>query len=466
MIRLRDKVVYATGNLSNGIILQALTTYLVFFGTSVLGLSGTLIGLFVSISVVWDAISDPFIGHISDYTVNRRFGKRHLFMLIGFIGLTVSNALLWSIDVSWSYMAKGAAIFVFIILVKTFMTLFVTPYNALGGELSEDYYERNNIQAYRTVFFLIGLAFTTVAGMMLFFQPTEAYPIGQLNPISYRALGISISVLILLCSGLATFGTFKFIDKLPVANPAKKASRLGPMIQEFKSIFKNKNYLYVAGAYLSANIATAIVGVIGMHVFTYTFGLSTVQIGIVFGVTFFMSILSQYFWIGYTKRYDKRKAAILAARISLVGGSIFFLLVLLRGMISQDMLWLILYAIPTGFGLGGLITLPFSMIADTVDEEELETGHRSEGLYYGGLTFSYKISQSVAIFLVGVILDVIGFDPNLTVQTQFTEIGLGLVVGIGAILSLVSAIQFYKRYGLTKARIDEIKEQLLKKKIA
>ncbi len=162
----------------------------------------------------------------------------------------------------------------------------------------------------------------------------------------------------------------------------------------------------------------------------------------------------------------KKTAALLAAKISLLGAVIFLILIIYRASVVKDFWWLILYAIPSGIGLGGLITLPFSMIADTVDEEELMTGHRSEGLYYGGLTFSYKISQSIAIFLVGIILDFVGFDSSVQVQAPSTALWLGLIVAIGAILALLGAIGFYKRYALTKERIDEIKIQISENKKA
>ncbi len=460
MIKHKDKITYGMGNFSNGIILQALTSYLVFYGTTILGISGTVIGLMVSLSVVWDAVSDPFVGHLSDYTTNRKFGRRHLYMIVGTAGLVIFNIVLWSINPSSSMGLKVTLMFAMVILVKTFMTIYVTPYNALGGELSEDYHERTTIQAYRTVFFTLGLAFTTVAGMVFYFRPTEAYPVGQLNPASYMNLGITISVLILICSTVAIVATFKYIPTLPKNTRGSQKRILSHMAEELKIAFKNRNYLNVAGAYLSANIATAILGAIGLHVFTYTFDMNNYEIGMIFGLLFALSVLSQVFWIDITKKVDKKVAAKLAATLSGVGAIIFIGFVLNRQMVINHFQWLALYAIPSGIGVGGLITLPFSMIADTVDQEEYETGNRSEGLYYGGLTFSYKISQSIAIFLVGIVLDLVRFDSDLPVQSNMTVIALGLLVGLGSLVALIAAWGFYTRYNLSKNEIDRIKEEI------
>lgn len=464
MLKQRDKAVYAIGNLSNGVIIQALTTYLVFFGTTILGVSGTVIGFMVAISVVWDAVSDPFVGHLSDFTDSTRFGRRHQYMIIGAIGLAVFNGLLWLIDTSWPGLVKAIVLFVTVILVKTFMTVFVTPYNALGGELSDDYHERTSIQGYRTVFFILGLAFTTVAGMLFFFKATDTYPVGQLNPAGYANLGITISAIVLICAILATVGTFKYIPSLPKNTQSIEKKRLSSLVSEFKALFDKRNYLHVAGAYLSANIATAVFGAIGLHVFTYTFGMDNNGIAVLFAVIFGLSILSQLFWIDYAKRHDKKAAALMAVYISLAGVGIFIILLIVREAVLNQYLWLILYGVPTGVGLGGLITLPFSMIADTVDEDELVSGHRSEGLYYGGLTFSYKISQSIAIFLVGIVLDLLGFDSTLEVQSALTVYGMGAVVAVGSILALLGAMHFYKGYGLSKEKVDEIKKAIEKKR--
>ena len=460
MIKTKDKLTYGIGNVSNGIILQALTSYLVFFGTTILGLSGTIIGLVIAVSVVWDAVSDLLIGHMSDYAISKRFGRRHLFMIVGTIGLVIFNGLLWSIQPSWSYVLKVMLLFVCVMMVKTFMTILVTPYNALGAELSSDYHERTSIQAYRTVFFILGVAFTTVAGMVFYFKPTTLYPLGQLNPIAYQQLGISLSLIVLICAGIATVTTLKYIPFLPKNTKVEQKSSIKLMIMEFKVILENKNYLYVAGAYLSANIATAIVGAVGLHVYTYTFKINNYGIGILFGVMFGLSVLSQQFWVAYTKKRDKRTSALLAVKLSILSSIFFIALVLFRDYVIAHPIWMMAYVIPSGIGIGGLITLPFSMIADTVDEEELMTGHRSEGLYYGGLTFSYKISQSVAIFLLGIILDLVGFDSSLAVQPTATVVGLGLVVAFGTLVALLMAYRFYNRYNMTKDKAESIKKAI------
>jgi len=464
MLSFKDKVIYGSGNFTYGITLQVLATYLVFYGTAILGLPGSVVGMIIAISVIWDAISDPFMGYISDTTKNKYFGRRHLYMIVGALGLSIFNAFLWRIDAELSNNLKIILLLLIVILIKTFMTIFATPYNALGAELTEDYHEKTSIQVYRTVFFSLGLAFTTVIGMFVFFKSTELYPVGQLNPAAYANLGLTISVLVIVFSLISIIGTFKFIPNLPVVNKSEKRD-IKKLIHEFKYIFNNKNYLYVICAYLSGNIATAILGSMGLHVFTYTFNMNNNEIGYLFAIMFGLSVLMQPFWYKITTKYDKKQGALLAVAFILFGSLMFILMVINRDLIREHSKLVLLYAVFSGIGFGGLITIPFSMVADTIDEGELISGNRAEGLYYGGLTFSYKISQSFAIFLLGIILDIIKFDSNLEIQTDNTVMSLGIITSIGIIIALLFALYFYSKYGLTKEKLEETKDILKERKL-
>ena len=92
-----DKVGYGVGNLSIGIAMQVVGTYLVFFSTVILGIPGYLVGLAVSISIFWDAITDPLMGYLSDITKSKIFGRRHLYLIIGAIGVSATIYLMWTI---------------------------------------------------------------------------------------------------------------------------------------------------------------------------------------------------------------------------------------------------------------------------------------------------------------------------------------------------------------------------------
>jgi glycoside/pentoside/hexuronide:cation symporter, GPH family len=298
IIPIRDKVGYGIGNLSVGIAMQVVGTYLVFFSTVILGIPGYLVGLAVGFSVFWDAITDPVMGYISDITKSKRFGRRHLYLIIGSIGVALTLTLMWIIPSNLNTNIKFILLFIDIILFKTFITIYVTPYTALGAELSSDYHERTSIQSIKTIFFLLGLAFVSVAGLYLFFQPTIEFPHGQLNPDSYRNIGYTSAIIVLVTSIICIWNTKKYIPKLNRNQTIEnKGNNINLFIDSLKSTIKNKAFRAVALCYLFNNLASAFLSNIGLHVFTYTFVLTSQQIAIILGLQFLMSILSQPIWM-------------------------------------------------------------------------------------------------------------------------------------------------------------------------
>lgn len=460
-VPLTDKIIYGSGNLTFGVVIQIISTYMVFYSTVILNLPGSVIGLAVAISVIWDAISDPIMGHISDHTYSKKFGRRHFYILIGAISIAIINFFLWDIPQTFSAIWKTILIITLLLLVKTCTTIFSVPHTALGAELTDDYNERNSIQGIRTVFFILGLFSANVMGMFLFFKPTPEYPQGQMNPLAYRDIGITASLIALVFGLICYFGTKRYIpvlnEKIKTENTNRGAKEL---LQSLSSALANADYRYVVLGYMFTNIASALIGSVGMHVFTYTFHFGNYGIALIFGVLFGVSILSQPAWIKISARIDKKPSIILGLAASLVAGLYFLILVILRNIVVGQVMWFLPFAILSGFGMGGLFAIPLSMIADTIDVEELNSGERKEGIYYGCMTLCYKLSQSVAIFILGIFLDLVKFDSSLTIQPASTVFALGMILAVGSILSVIAAMLFYNKYSLNREKIAVVQQQL------
>lgn len=460
-IPLIDKIGYGAGNLGVGVAMQVIGSYLVFFSTAILGIPGSLAGLAVGISVFWDAVTDPVMGYVSDITRSKRFGRRHLYLLIGSIGISATLYLIWGIRADIDTNLKFLMIFIYIILFKTFMTIYVTPYTALGAELSNDYNERTMIQGIKTVFFLLGLALVSVAGMYFFFRPAPGYPSGQLNPQSYRNIGFASAILVFVFAIWSYFATKKYI---PVLNRKIIADIEGnKVVFLFKSLlstFRNKAFQAVAWCYMFNNISSALLSNLGLHVFTYSFGFTSQNIAIILGIQFSISILSQPAWAYISKKIDKKPAMLLGLAICMVGGVYFGFLIPFRLAIANQIVYFLPFALFAGFGTGALFTLPLSMVADTIDLDELSSGKREEGVYFGSLTLFYKTSQAITIFIVGILLDVIRFDANLPQQLPSTLVSLGLIMSIGSMLSFFFAGLSLRSYTLTETQVREMQETI------
>jgi Na+/melibiose symporter-like transporter len=452
-----SKIGYGIGNLGFGIVFQSLAAYLLFYSTAVLGVRGRYIGTIMAIGIFWDAVTDPMMGYISDITHNKKWGRRHIYLLIGGVSTAVFNLLLWNIRPDFSSDTKLVLILVFLMLLKTSLTIYGTPYTALGAELSSDYNERTSIQSYKTLAFLFGLAFPMVAGLLIFFKGSAEFPVGQLNPRGYSLMGIATSILMIITAFLCIAATYKYRF-----NTAIKDNHVGKM--SIKEALKNKYFVYVFFGYIFVNISSALIGSIGLHVFTYTFNLNSGTIALVMGMFFGGSIISLPFWVARSKKYDKKPIMIECLKISSFSVIMFLFVVILRQIVIRYNFFLYPIVLVLGFGTGGLFMLPPSMTADTIDYEEEQKGFRSEGIYYGALTFGYKIVQSIILFFVGIMLDLIKFDSTLAQQTSFTAMMLGIILSLGSLFAFGVAYVFLYRYDLTKEMVKEIQNKIINDK--
>jgi Na+/melibiose symporter-like transporter len=456
---------YGLGNFGYGVISQVVASYLMFYATAVLGINGALVGMIVSLGVIWDAVSDPIMGYLSDQTRSKRFGRRHLYLWVGGIGIAVVNTLLWFILPGMSLLAKMISLATWIFFLKTFLTIYITPYTALSAELTEGYEERTKLQAIKTAFFLLGIFFSAALSLIIFFRPTAEYPMGQLNPAGYQSMGMVTSALMLGSMIIVILSTKHLIPYLNdrLLYEGKSQIGVGHFFKSIKLAFKNKDYASVVVGYLFTNLSSAMISAIGLHVFTYTFAMNSTQIAIIIGIQLIVSILSQQAWSSLSSSMEKRELVKMGIIIALVGCVYFTLIVVLRDFLSFQYYYLIPFSILAGFGTGGLYTMPLSMIADTVDVNALETGLRQEGVFYGCLTLSYKLSQSIAIFLLGFVLQFSGFNPEASSQSPSTQLTLGLVLSLGALIFFLLAFMAFRKYSLDREMVNAVHAALKEK---
>jgi glycoside/pentoside/hexuronide:cation symporter, GPH family len=453
------KIAFGMGNLGFGAAFQVLGAYAMFFATDILHLSGILAGWAIGIGTVWDAAIDPLTGHVSDITRSKRFGRRHAYLLFGGIGMAVSIAFFWFVPAGWELAAKYSWFFIWMMLFRTFSAFFSTPYNALSAELCEDYNERTALQGYKTAFFVLGLLFPSVVVMTFFFKATPHYPQGQNNPAAYPLIGIALGILALVMTLICFAGTFKHIPRLPKALIINRGR--GYIKKLYSSLIiamKNKDFRHVAFGYLFINIASTLVAGLGIYVLTYAFKMTNIEIAIVFGGLFIIAVASQPLWWLISKKMDKRPALLIAMAVCLLGMVCFMVLLFFREQIIGKPYFFIPFMLSAGIGIGGVLTMPHSMVADTIDKTEMETGERKDGTFFGCLTFLYKFSQAFAIILMGVFIELI------KQSSEDASLPLGLVLCIGCIVSFIVASVVILGYKLKKSDVLEIQRIIAEKR--
>jgi len=465
-ISTQDKIAFGVGDMGNALAMQIIGSYLVFFMTVILGLPGSLSGLIIGISIVWDAITDPVMGYISDHTRLKKFGRRHLYILIGSMGVSWSILCIFMTPINSEPMYKASTLLLFILAYKTFVTILATPYAALGAELVADYHERARLQSIRALFFMVGIALSMVVGMFIFFQPTFAYPIGQLNPRAYQNMALFTAMGTLIFPMITVISTMKYIPKLKQVDIGQEKGNIVDFIKNFKATFQNESYKFLVLTYTFINIAIAFINSLGLHVFTFTFGYTGTQIAIVLGIQVLFSIISQPFWLSRVRKRDKRMAIFESLTMMLFAHLYFFFLIINSEFLQGQIFPFMPYFLVAGFASGALFTIPSSMVADSVDVEELESGERKEGAYFGNLTFFYKLSQSFTVLCIGLLLDLIGFNSTYSIQTVMTRqyLGYSMVIGVGSALFIAGIC--IRGYSLSKDQLHIIQNKLKNKERA
>lgn len=466
------KLFYGIGAFGYGSVGQTLGSFLMFFGTSILGIPGILMGVAVGLSTVWDATTDPFVGHMSDNTRSRMFGKRHGYILFGSIAVAAVNLLLWSVSPAWPVFTKFSVLLILLLLIETANTVYSTPYGALGLDLAKSYDERTAVQGFKTVFSFLSLLVPSLL-MTWFLSPTRYVTMNATNR-GYQEIALFTSTLCVLCALVCFFGTYKHRPLFKKENRSglrekgggdlalkkdniKNKTKLRDILQEFFSIIKQKNVALLIAGYAVSLSAGAFITSLGLHVFTYTFGFSTLEIPIIMVCLIGGIIIGQPLWYALSRRSDKVTALVSALATVIVGIIIFATVLSFRSVLypAQIMPLVCFTIFICGLGTGCLYSLPISMYADCVYKNSCETGVDDTAKSAGFLTFCTKISNALIMFIIGVSLDVIGFKGNQAVQSMKTQNWLGWLLVTGVAIAAISAIMIYSNYTYSKRDFEK-----------
>lgn len=440
-----EKFYYGIGELGYSTITSTLSNFIMFFGTSVLGISGSLMGLAVSIGVFWDAISDPIVGYYSD-NLNSPLGRRHPFMLVGIFGLCAVNLAIWLVPQSAPVSIKFVWILISLLAIQTFSTFFGTPHMALGLEMTTNPNEQTSIQCYRTVFSLVGMILPTI--FMFIFMPSTSSNQGQLQTQGYVNTAYASSILCLFFGLITIFGTLKRQVCCPKPREKKRKGLLKSLFFDVFGILRKKQYRILILGYSISLLASSILTAAGMHMFTYCFHFSSQQISIVLASFILSAVVSQFVWSSISKKIGKKKSLIRGLSLGIVAILVIWAFFILREYFSTSTIfWIILPLIfVVGLGTGVLFSFPISLFGDVMAKDIEVYASNKVGVYSGIMTLASKISNAFALALIGVVLDIIHFSSSSPVQPVSVQNGLGLLVLAGTVLSLGISIAIFGKF--------------------
>ena len=461
-LKFYNKFFYGIGGLGYSSMSQTMSSFIMFFATAVMGISGSLVGIAIAISSLWDGVSDPLVGYLSDNTRNKYFGKRLGFMFCGIFAIAFLNICIWSMPSFFPEIAKFFWLLIGMLAIETANTFFGTPYSALAIDIAPDYNEQSKVQSYKTIFSIMGMILPSI--LMYFFMPSISISIQTSHTQHGYMIIAGINSCMLIILGLITIiSTLNYTRKNNIYSnfETKEKFDFSKLMLGYFDILKKKDFRSVIFGYSFAMIASSFLTSVGMHLFTYCYHFSSPQISVVLISLFGGAILSQPLWVYLSKRIDKKRALVISLSTIVFGIFLITITFLFREFVPVNTMFLI--AIPClvfcGIGAGAMYSIPFSMYADAVTLEIFKTGNNNAGAYTGYFTFTYNLANSIALLIIGFLLDIIKFDSTQPLQALSVQNGLGMIVCFGCSICLSMAIMIFSRFSIKRS--DVLKIQMI-----
>ena len=454
-----QKIVYGMGMLCNNLLAAALGCMSIVLNLG-LGMNPAAIGMIMSLSRFTDALTDPVMGYVSDHTKSK-WGRRRPYIFIGAILCGIVFALMWQLPAGHS---QHFYFWFFLIGTNLFYvayTIFATPFIALGYELTPDYHERTRLMGVGN--FMGQFAWVAVPW---FYAIMENKRLFDNSVQGARGLAIAIGIIVILIGTLPALLFKERYKSVALGEEKSTAFRgLGTHIKEF---FKGFLITIKFGPFLKLCAATFMVfngfmvvsGFSSYIIIYYIFGgdksagsIYMGWFGTVSSVCTFC-VIALVTWL--STKIGKRRAFFIATSISIVGYGLKWFCYK-----PGSPLLLLLPAPLIAFGLGGLFTLMGAMMADVCDMDELNNGHRREGMFGAIFWWVVKLGMALAFALSGYLLNATGFDvalegnqaPRTLFLLRICDVGVPIVTSLIAILAIAS-------YKITEEKAHAVRKAL------
>lgn len=440
------KLGYGAGEFSFNVAYQTTALYLIFFFTDVFGIAAGAAGMIMFYSKIWDSISDPLMGYISDHTKSR-WGSKRPYLLFGAVPLGISFILIFYSPPVETESLKIVYGLVTFMLFCTAITIVSVPYGALTANLTLDSNERAVITGYKSTFGILGVLIAAAAT-----RPVVNL-LGKGNEVlGFRYMGFVYSLLIIA----AILITFLSVREL-VAQPEKGKTSL---MENLKVIFTNKPFLILAAGTIFHLTAVMTTAAVVNYYFKYILK-NEAMIPVAFLCLFVTAIAFMPLFVKISTKKSKKFA------FNLGIGSFAIVLVLLF-FFGEKNIYLTLFLF--FLGAAGMATnwlSAWSMVPDTVEYSQWKTGLRREGVIYGAFFFCQKFPAALAAFIVGLVLRHVGYVANVE-QTEQSLMGIRLLLTLIPVGFIMIGIVFISLFPINasvhKKIIREIEERERQKK--
>jgi GPH family glycoside/pentoside/hexuronide:cation symporter len=457
---------YGLGECANSLIMNGFFGFAMLYYTEALKLSPSLAGMGMAVSVFWEAISEPIMGHLSDHT-RSRFGRRHLWMLLGGIMMAGCFYFIWAVPapLRGHTMPLFWYLVVMNLLLRTGLTMFFIPYVALGFEMGGDYDGRSKIQAVRQVMNMAANFAGPALAWSIFYrdivQSDGTKVLGTSVPQNFVNMGATFS--------LATIGFVLLVlwlthDRIKDTranfqhdDPAKGEN----FWRDMKNIFCDPNPRWVFVFIFFVCVGMVLVSSLQMYVYVYFMKFEPYQKSIAHGSTMIGMGTGAAVSAWLARRLDKKGAVLLGGILSVAcNGALAALF--LSGLVpigTPTALWLfVLFHASYWFGNGIMLPIGTAMIADVAALNRARTGLNKDGSYSAVFSLTMRLAISFSLMASGWTLTGIGFVEDAMHTTQAPEViwRLGAATFIAGPLMCVISLLAIRFYPLTYEIINNL----------
>ena len=461
------KLAYAVGAAATNLKVRALSTFLVIFYNQVVGLPPQTVGAILMFALVIDAIVDPVVGQISD-NFRSRWGRRHPFMLASALPYAIAFFALWNPPAGWSNEALAVYLAVCVIAVRIFDTFFELPHQALAPELARGYDERTNLLSMRHFFMVAGGLGMTVLAYQVFLKERPDGTGGVLARDGYLAYSLTGALIILATILISTLGTLRCVPHLHQV--AQRRITVGAMIREMFATLNNRAFLVSTVAALLIAIAVGARNGLEIYFGLYFWQLTQSQLATLATTSVIGGFLGVLL-APIVGRYMGKKWGVIAVFGSAVLVHVTPVSLRLLGLAPENgtpELLALLYGeeIINATLAAATGVLLFAILADTVEDAEVKTGRRSEGLLMSAQNLFRKAISGLGIFIATGVLTLIDFPEKAEranvppeVLRRLGEAYIPTILGLygAAILCLLAYNIGRKRHEENLRRIDEMR---------
>ncbi len=464
MIKKSTRILYGAGGAVYAAKEAAYTMFVLLFYTQVLGLSGTITGIIIAISLVWDGISDPLVGSLSD-RLRSRWGRRHPFLAfsiipagLGFVGLfnppaavITEQGLLAAWLLFWS------------LWVRTFVTTYSIPHLALSAEITSDYHDRSQVLGARLAFMFLFSVLLPATALLLIF-PAQGAEDGRFIADNYPLYGLFTCAVVWLTASATTFGTRAHIrSSLDAQVPRGQGDHLLGLTRDLMRTLSNRKFRLILGYEFAAMASYGVVASLNMLVWTFFWEFSAEDVSLILSLPSLLAIALVLLTLKPLSRRFPKHRLMQFALIGMILDCLWLYPPKLAGLLPEN-------GSPLVFGMNFVFMLIFmycfllrgintqSVVADITDEHELDHGLRQEAGFFSMINFTNKAATVMGPLYGGLVLDVVGLHAGMRPGelSDATLNGLVYAYGLGVLPPLLIALAMAMKISMSEAQVTAI----------